>query len=232
MAKLIDKLEMQRNKTMKAVSFTRQEFLNKCKTKEFQFIPYKNSIGKSLSVPSRLFKDMKDKGSECIEVTSYKNQNHFRNLDVASESGFQIKFTYYLPCDCFSFVEECSVDYKSSCLKFSRSPHWGDVSEFIYEIPCNVTLYTLTSLEEWEAAIEMGYNMVKDLHDGDSTLFTYDNVFKNVCGRNNDIASNVEIGVNAKLINKTTNLITKTIELSGIDQGSVVDVTCRCEKCL
>jgi len=193
---------------MKQTTFTRSELLNKFKTKEFQFIPYEGLVGNTLSFPSFLL-SLDKVGSTCVEITSFVD-------------GF--KLTQYLVCNCPIIVESCDIDYDSATLVFSNS--WDEKPKtYLYAIPDETILYSSCSLDDWKEAIEMGYNMVKDLHKKDSIYFTYSDVYKKVTGRNGDLGLNIRNGVNAKLKDKSINLY-------GMNRGSHVCVTCECEKCL
>ena len=194
---------------MQKTILTRSEFLNKFKTNEFQFIPYEGIFGNTISFPSCLL-NLNHEGSTCVEISSFIDE---------------IKLTHYFVCNCPSIVTEGTVDYRLERLVFSSPSSWSEKPRvYFHDLPQEIVLYSSCSLEDWKEAIELGYNMVKELHDGDSAIFTYDDVFKNVIGRYNDMGSNISNGVNARLKNKS-------IYLLGMNRGSHVSVFCECEKC-
>jgi hypothetical protein len=138
-----------------------------------------------------------------------------------------IKLTYYLPVTGPKSVMELNkYEINDDIITFSESFSWNDkITSFNYIVPNEIKLYYLVSLDEWKNAIQKGYTkVIKTLESGisgmNATEFTYDDVYDNLSGRNNDIADNIELGVNRML--KDNNISTR-IDLSGYNNGSTVD---------
>ena len=167
---------------------------------EYKIIPYGGLAGKSFSIPSILL-DLEKYGNTAIEITSYMDG---------------IKLTHYLVLDANMFINDYSVNETGFVFK----SHHSNVE---YKPPEVVTLYYSTSIDEWKAAIQMGYNKVKSAVDAGETQiqFKYSDVFKGLAGRHNDIGTNVGNGVNKLL---ELNGIKKKMSLYGYNEGSMVTI--------
>ena len=185
---------------MRSVQLSGGDFLDRFMTGEYSMLPYDGLFGKSLSIPTVVL-DLGEYGDTAIEVTSYVDE---------------VKLTHYLVLDITGFINDCTVDENGFVFK-SRD------SNFEYKPPEVVTLYYSSSIDEWKAAIRMGYDKVKSaVNSGElHTSFNYTDVFKGLTGRHNDIGTNVQDGVNKLL---ELNGINKRVSLYGYNQGSMVTI--------
>jgi len=188
-----------------SISLTSTEFLDKLKTKEYDFIPYDQSF----NLPARLLSDEISE-DDVIEITSYVDG---------------IKMTYYLPINIGKYLSlnHYNIDYEKRTITFiEKFSYTNNQKSFLFELKDTIKLYYLVSAEEWKNAILMAYKMVINHNNKKDLYFTYENVYKNICGRNNDMGYNIMNGVNKLL---KDNGKKKKISLGGCDIGSHVSIS-------
>ena len=192
---------------LRSITLDIDDFFKKLKTGEYSFIAYENCFGTGdFNIPTRLLSDDIPENN-LIEITSHVDD---------------IKLTYYLPIDMKKYLclNAIDIDYEKKIISFIEIALHSRINESVsklFEGP--VKLYYYVSLLDWKNAIMMAYNMVIN-HNGNDLYFTYDDVYKNMCGRNNDMGDNITKGVNIMLKASTM----KQISLSGCNRGSHVTI--------
>lgn len=193
---------------LRSTTLSSSEFFDKLKTKEFDFIPYESIGSCDFNLPTRLFSDEISEDN-LVEITSYVNG---------------IKLTYYLPVNIGSYasLNTYTINYDAKIISFiSKVSYRERLESHSFELKGDIKLYYLVSLEEWKNAIKMAYDMVISC-DEEGLYFTYKDVYKGLCGRNNDMGNNVGEGVNKML---KDNRIEKKIFLGGCNSGSHVTIS-------